>query len=156
VHEINAGQPVSNAASLEQFVGNTLSPQRFNMLMLAIFAGLALFLATVGVYSLLAYMVRRRVREIAIRMALGAQSADVLRLVIGQGVKLAAAGIAAGLVIAFALTRLLASLLFGVKPTDPLTFFCVALLISFVALLACYFPAQRATRVDPNVALRYE
>ena len=156
VREVDAGQPVDNATSLEQFVGETLSQQRFNMLMLSVFAATALFLAAIGIYSVLSYAVRRRVREIGIRMALGAKPGDVLRLVIGQGVKLAVAGVAAGLVIALGLTRLLGGLLFGVKPTDPLTFFCVALLLCLVAMLACYVPARRATRVDPNVALRYE
>ncbi len=156
VHEVDANQPVDNATPLEQFVGETLSQQRFNMLMLAVFAGMALFLATIGTYSVLSYAVRRRVREIGIRMALGAQPADILRLVIGQGVKLAAAGVAAGLCIALGLTRLLADLLFYVKPTDPLTFVSVALLLCIAALLACYVPARRATRVDPNMALRHE
>jgi putative ABC transport system permease protein len=156
VHEVDAGQPVIEATSLEQFVGETLSQQRFNMLMLAVFAGMALFLATVGIYSLLSYAVRRRVREIGIRMALGAQPGDVLRLVIGEGAKLAVSGVAVGLLIAFGLTRLLAGLLFGVKPTDPLTFVCVALLLCFVALLACYVPARRAMRTDPMMALRSE
>jgi predicted permease len=156
VYEVDAGQPVDNATPLERFVGETLSQQRFNMLMWAVFAGMALFLAAMGIYSVLSYAVRLRVREIGIRMALGANQAQVLRLVIGQGAKLALAGVAVGLVIAFGLTRVLAGLLFGVKPTDPLTFFCVALLLCFVALLACYIPGRRALRVDPNVALRYE
>lgn len=156
VHEVDAGQPVIHSTSLEQFVGETLSQPRFNMLVLAVFAGLALFLATIGIYSLLSYAVRRRVREIGIRMALGAQPGDVLRLVIVQGAKLALSGVAVGLLIAFPLTRLLAGLLFGVKPTDPLTFACVALLLCLVALLACYVPARRATQVNPTVALRSE
>jgi predicted permease len=156
IHEVDPGQPVDNATPLAQYVGETLSQQRFNMLMLAAFAGVALFLAAIGIYSVLAYAVRRRVREIGIRMALGARPADVLRMVIGQGVKLAAAGVAVGAVIAFGLTRLLTSLLFRVKPTDPLTFVSMAVLLCLVALVACYVPARRATRVDPNVALRYE
>jgi predicted permease len=156
VREVDAGQPIDNATPLDQFVGETLSQQRFNMLMLSVFAGVALFLAAIGIYSVLSYAVRRRVREIGIRMALGAQPVDVLRLVIGQGVRLATAGVGVGLLIALGLTRLLASLLFGVKPADPVTFVCVAALLCFVALLACYVPARRATRVDPNAALRYE
>jgi predicted permease len=156
VHEVDAGQPVDNTTPLEQFVNETLSQQRFNMLMLAVFAAMALFLATLGTYSVLAYAVKRRVREIGIRMALGAQPVDILRLVIGEGIKLAAAGVVVGLFLALGLTRLVASLLFNVKPTDPLTFVSVALLLGLVALLACYVPARRASRVDPNVALRYE
>ena len=156
VREVDAGQPVDNATPLDQYVAETLSQQRFNMLMLSVFAGTALFLAAIGIYSVLSYAVRRRIREIGIRVALGAQPFDVLRLVIGQGVKLALAGVVAGLLIALGVTHLLAGLLFGVKPADPVTFISVAALLFFVALLACYVPARRATRVDPNVALRYE
>jgi predicted permease len=156
VHEVDAGQPVDKAASLQEFVGETLTEQRFNTMMLAGFAGMALFLAALGTYSVLSYAVKRRVREIGIRMALGARPADVLRLVMGQGARLVLLGAAAGLLIAFFMTRLLADLLFSVKPTDPLTFLGVALLLCFVGLLACYGPARRATRVDPNVALRHE
>jgi ABC-type antimicrobial peptide transport system permease subunit len=124
--------------------------------LLASFAGLALLLAAVGTYSVLSYSVRGRMQEISIRMALGAQRRDVLRLILGHGVRLALLGAGIGLAAAFLLTRLLTSQLFGVKATDPSTFAAVTALIIFVAVAACYVPAHRATKVDPLVALRYE
>jgi len=125
-------------------------------LLLAAFAGLALVLASVGIYSVLSYAVRRRLREIGIRMALGAQARDVLRMILGYGAKLAAIGVGIGALSAFGLTRLMTSQLFGITATDPVTFATVALLLVLIALAACYLPARRATKVDPMVALRYE
>ena len=121
---------------------------------MGIFAGLALLLTTVGLYGILTYQVSQRTREIGVRMALGARPRDVMRLVVGQGVLLTLAGICLGLVGALAGTRLISGLLFGVSATDPATFIAVTLLLTFMALLACYFPAHRATKVDPMTALR--
>jgi len=129
---------------------------RLNTGLLSLLAGLALLLAAIGIYGVLAYSVAQRTREVGVRMALGAASGDVLRLFVSQGMKLVCAGLAAGLLSSYALTRLMTSLLFGVKPTDALTFISVAAALIAAALPACYLPARRATKVDPLVALRYE
>jgi putative ABC transport system permease protein len=148
--------PLREVATLEEVFGRAAAPRKFNVVLLGLFAALALMLAAVGIYGLMSYTVAQRTQEIGVRMALGAQSRDVLRLVLGDGLRLALAGVAAGLLSAYALTRVLVSLLYGVRPTDPLTYAGGALLLTTVALIACYVPARRATKVDPLVALRHE
>jgi putative ABC transport system permease protein len=133
-----------------------MSPRRFQTSLLTLFSIIALTLASMGIYGVMHYSVVRRTHEIGIRMALGAQIRDVLRLIIGEGIKLALIGLLIGLSGAWGLTRLIKNLLFDVSPTDPLTFIVIALLLTFVALLACWIPARRATKVDPMIALRYE
>jgi predicted permease len=156
VRSVNASVPVSSVASLEQIVANAVWQPRFNLIVIGLFAGLALALAAVGIYGVIAYSVKQRTQEIGIRMTLGAQRSDVLRLVVGQGMKLALAGVALGLAGALALAQVLARLLFQVKPTDPLTLLGVVLVLTSVAFLACYLPARRASRIDPMEALRHE
>jgi putative ABC transport system permease protein len=156
VHQIAPDLPVVNVVTMQDYISDSLAPQRFSMLLLASFAGLAALLAAIGIYSLLSYAVRRRLREIGIRMALGAQRGEVLRMILGQGVRLALLGAGIGLLASLALTRLMSSQLFGVNATDPLTYSVVALMLVLIALAACYLPARRATGVDPMVALRYE
>jgi putative ABC transport system permease protein len=156
IHEIDPEQAVLHTMTLDDFLSESISQQRFNMLLLATFAGLALLLAALGIYSVLSYAVRRKVREIGIRMALGAQIRDVLRLVVLEGMKPTVAGLAIGIIGAMLLGRVMANLVFGVKTTDPATFVVVALLLGAVALLATVVPAYRATRVDPMRTLRDE
>jgi len=154
--QMDPEQPISNVATMDQLLADSLSRSRFTMLLLGSLSAIALALAAVGIYGVIAYSVTQRTHEIGIRLALGAQRHHVLGLVLGQGIRLALAGIVVGLIGAFSLTQLLSSLLYGVKPTDPVTFVGVASLLLGVAFLACYIPARRAMRVDPIVALRYE
>jgi putative ABC transport system permease protein len=156
VWEIDKDQPVSNIRTMEEILADSIARQRFSMLLLAIFAAVALVLAAVGIYGVMSYSVAQRTREIGIRMALGAQTGTVLKLAIGYGMKLVIAGIVIGLIAAFALTRVMSALLFGVTATDPTTFTLISLLLIAVAVLASYVPARRATRVNPIIALRYE
>jgi putative ABC transport system permease protein len=156
VWEIDKDQPVSNIQTMDQILADSIARQRFSMLVLAIFAAVALVLAGVGIYGVMSYSVAQRTHEIGIRMALGAQTGAVLKLAVGYGMKLVIAGIAIGLVAAFALTRVMSTLLFGVTATDPTTFTLISLLLIAVAVVASYVPARRATRVNPIIALRYE
>jgi predicted permease len=149
-------QPIFDVASMEQIISDSLTERRFAMLLLIIFASTALVLAAVGIYGVMSYAVSRRTHELGVRIALGAPRGEILRLVVRDGMAMAAAGAAVGLAGALGLTRFLASLLYGVRPADPLTLAAVLLLFGGIAVLACYIPAWRATRVDPLVALRYE
>src|SRR5438874_6079364 len=156
IHQVGPDLPVVDVMSMNDVIAQSVSPLRFNMLLLACFAGLALVLAAVGIYSVLSYTVRRRVREIGIRMALGASHSDVVRMVLTDGLKPILMGIALGLVAAIALSRVVASLIFGVRATDPLTFAAVALLLMLVGVFATIVPAYRATRIEPVRILREE
>jgi putative ABC transport system permease protein len=148
--------PLTNVRTMTEVMARSINAQRFYMLLLAIFAAVALLLAAVGIYGVISYSVTQRTHEIGIRMALGASTSEVLRLVLGQGLRLAVVGVGIGLGGAIALTRVMASLLYGVSATDPLTFVIISALLTAVAALACYIPASRATKVDPMIALRYE
>ncbi|HYY42012.1 MAG TPA: FtsX-like permease family protein, partial [Pyrinomonadaceae bacterium] len=156
VHEIDNTQPVYAVNTMAQILSDSLAAQRLSMLLLSLFAAGALIIAAVGIYGVMSYSVVQRTHELGIRLALGAQPRDVLRLVIRQGMLLALAGVAVGLVGALLLTRVMTTLLYGVHPTDPVTFTAVSLILLTVALTACFIPARRATRVDPLIALRHE
>src|SRR5262249_11686713 len=137
-------------------VDQAVSPRRFVTVLLGGFSMLALILACLGIYGVISYSVTQRTNEIGIRLALGASLSAILRLIITQGVKLVLVGLLVGLIVAFALTQVLSSLVFGISTTDPATFFGIAALLMMIALVACYIPARRATKVDPVIALRYE
>jgi len=154
--EVDKSAAVSDVKTMEHRVSAAVTQPRFNLFLLGLFSGIALLLSAAGIYGVTAYSVTQRTHEFGIRLALGAQVSDVLRMIVKQGMLLIGAGIVVGLLASFALTRLLRTLLFGVSVTDPLTFVAITVLLALVALLACYVPARRATKVDPLVALRYE
>jgi predicted permease len=156
VASIDKDQPIFDISTMNEVVTNSVSTRRITLVLLGLFSALALILASIGIYGVISYSVAQRTHEIGIRMALGAHQFDVLRMVLGQGAKIALIGIGIGIVAAFGLTRLMASLLFSVRAFDPITFAGVAILLTVIALAACYIPARRAMRVDPMVALRYE
>jgi putative ABC transport system permease protein len=156
VAAIDPEQPVFDISTMDERLAASVAPRRFNLLLLASFALLAMLLAGVGIYGVVSYTVAERTHEVGVRMALGAQRRDVLKLIVAQGMVLLLIGVGVGLIGAFLLTRFLASLLYGVRPTDSATFAAVSLLLAVVAIVACYIPARRATKVDPMVALRYE
>jgi ABC-type antimicrobial peptide transport system permease subunit len=148
--------PIFGMQTMSDTVADSLVRPRFLSLLLGAFSVIALALAAVGIYGVMAYSVSQRTQEIGVRVALGARSSDVMKMVLGQGTKLAAVGVGIGLAGAFALTRVMSTLLFEVSVTDPATFAAVVALLAFVTLLACYIPARRATKVDPLIALRCE
>jgi putative ABC transport system permease protein len=156
VLSVDPEQPVHSIKPLDRVKAESIAAPRFRTLLLGLFAGVAMLLAAVGIYSVMSYSVAQRSHEFGIRMALGAQRSDLLKMVLRDGLALTIAGMAVGLAASFALTRWISSLLFKVDATDPVTFVAVSLLLVGVALTACFVPARRATRVDPIVALRYE
>ena len=155
-HSVDGLMPVAHERLMDQVIGESVSRQNFTMLLLSIFAAIALLLATIGIYGLMSYSVEQRTQELGIRLALGAGRPDVLRLILRQGLKLSSAGVVLGLAIAYGLTRVLASLLFGVKASDPFTFAAVAVILTMIAIAATFFPARQAAAVEPADALRYQ
>jgi putative ABC transport system permease protein len=156
IRAVDPNQPLYDFKTMEQRVDSSLLGRRFLVILLSVFAGLALLLAALGLYGVITYTVRLRTRELGIRMALGAQPTDVLRLVLGKGARLAAIGLVLGMVVTFVLGRTLSSLLFQVSLFNPVTLILTSIVLSSVVLFASYLPAQRAAKVDPVVALRYE
>jgi putative ABC transport system permease protein len=156
IHEVNPDIAINEIQPMDEVISEALWQRRLWGALFALFAGVALLLAAVGIYGVMSYLVSQRTREIGVRIALGAQTSDVLRLIVGQGLKVVFIGVAIGLLAALALSRLVKSLLFDVTATDPLTFVAVSLLLVCVAVVACFIPARRATKTDPIIALRFE
>ena len=156
IQEVDPNQPVFNVNTMEQVLSGSVASQRLSMFLLSMFAAVALVLAAVGIYGVMSYAVAQRTHEFGVRMALGAEARDVLRMVVRQGMQLTLLGVGVGLACALAMTRVMSSMVFGITATDPVTYGGVALLLAGVALIACLVPARRATKVDPIVALRYE
>jgi putative ABC transport system permease protein len=155
-HNMSHDQVLFGMRTMDEIVSSSLAERRFAMILLTVFAALALILASIGLYGVISYLVGQRTQEIGVRMALGAKSGDILRLILQGAGRVTAIGIVAGLMMSFAVTRLMSKLLYGVRATDPLTLIAVTALLSLVALAAGYIPARRATRIDPMVALREE
>jgi putative ABC transport system permease protein len=156
IWSVDKDQPISKVITMEEAAAESVTLRKVSMVLLATFAALAMFLAMIGLYGVMAYLVAQRTHEIGVRMALGARPLDISQLVLRQGLRLAAVGIVLGIIAGLGLTQVMASLLFGVRPQDPTTFLAVAALLVGVALAASYLPALRAMKVDPMVALRYE
>jgi putative ABC transport system permease protein len=156
VKEIDPDQPIFSPRTMNEIRAESVAPERLNLTLLSLFAGIALVLAIVGIYGVMSYSVTQRTHEIGIRMAIGARPRDVFSMILGHGMKLTFIGVGIGLVLAFGLTRLMETMLFGVKPTDAATFMVISVLLVTVALLACYLPGRRATKVEPTISLRYE
>jgi len=156
IRAVDKDQPIFNVRTMDEIISGVVSAQRLAFILLGIFAFLALTLAAVGIYGVTSYSVSQRTHEIGVRMALGARESDVFRLVVGHGLTLGLVGVGLGVAGALLLTRFLASLLYGIRPTDPLTYLVVSVVLTAVAALASYIPARRATKVDPMEALRYE
>jgi putative ABC transport system permease protein len=156
VQAVDKDQPIANVRTLDSLIDESLAPRRFSLLLLGLFALIALLLAMIGIYGVMSYSVTQRTREIGIRIALGAGSRDIFKQIVGHALLLTSAGVFIGLLAAALLTRLMASLLYGVSAIDLPTFLLTALLLTVVSLLASYLPARRATKVDPMIALRYE
>jgi len=154
--EMSSQQVIYGVQTMDNFISGSLAARRFSMILLGTFAALALVLASLGIYGVISFLVARRTHEIGIRMALGADRVAVLRLVLGNGMKLASVGVTIGIVCSLALTRLMVKMLYGVSPSDPLTFLTIAGLLLLIAMAACYIPARRAMRVNPAIALRYD
>jgi putative ABC transport system permease protein len=156
VQSLDPDMPTYSSKTIEEYLDGTLSVPRFNTVLLALFAGLAMVLTAVGLYGVISYTVAQRTHEIGIRMALGAKPKDMLRLIIGQGMKLGLIGVAIGFALAIGLTHFISSMLFGITATDPVAFAAVIFMLLAVVVMACYVPARRAMRVDPMIALRHE
>jgi putative ABC transport system permease protein len=156
IASIDKDQPVFGIATMQELVRNSVSTRRISFIVMGAFSGLALVLAAIGIYGVISYSVAQRAHEIGIRVALGARPGDVLRMVLGQGAKIAAAGVVIGIVASFVLTRLMTNLLYNVSPADPVTFAVVTVLLALIALIASWIPARRTLRVDPIAALRRE
>jgi putative ABC transport system permease protein len=156
IASIDKDQPIFAIATMQELVNSSISTRRITLILLGLFSALALVLAAIGIYGVISYSVAQRTHEIGIRMALGADGGGVLRMILAQGVKIAGAGVAIGILASFGLTRLMTKLLYSVSAADPVTFAAVAIVLVLVAMLACYIPARRALRVDPIIALRYE
>jgi putative ABC transport system permease protein len=156
VFDLDRDVLVLNVTTLDSMITDALKRPRFNVALIGAFAGLGLLLASIGLYAVVSYSVTQRTHEIGVRVAVGADQLDILKLIVGQGMALTVSGVAIGLAAAFALTRLMSGLLFGVGATDPITFAAISILLMLVSMLACYVPARRAMKVDPMVALRYE